>query len=86
MKGQDTVKLAGLLVQCPALEHLDLSGNSDFGAGRVERFAGVMVKCSVMTHLNLCNNQVGSVGGGRFRSSWTGQDSDLVLEEVEEEE
>jgi hypothetical protein len=33
MKGQDAERLAGVLAQCPALAHLDLSGNSDFGAG-----------------------------------------------------
>ncbi len=28
MKGQDTEKLGGVLVQCPALAHLDLNGVS----------------------------------------------------------
>ena len=32
MKGQDAERLAGVLAQCPALGHLDLSGNYIFGA------------------------------------------------------
>ena len=32
MKGQDAERLAGVLAECPALAHLDLSGNSDFRA------------------------------------------------------
>jgi hypothetical protein len=33
MKGQDAERLAGVLAQCPALAHLDLSGNYGFGPG-----------------------------------------------------
>ena len=37
MKGQDTERLAGVLVQCPALTHLDLDGNCSHGdEGREE--------------------------------------------------
>ncbi len=32
IKGHDAERLAGVLAQCTALAHLDLSGNSDFGA------------------------------------------------------
>jgi hypothetical protein len=32
MKGQDAERLAGVLAQCPALAHLDLSGNYGFRA------------------------------------------------------
>ena len=62
MKGQDTVKLVGLLVQCPALEHLDLSGNSDFGAGRAERFAGVLRQRQELVHLNLSGHWIEAGG------------------------
>jgi len=42
MKGQDAESLAGVLAQCPALVHLDLRGNYDFGAAGAERLAGVL--------------------------------------------
>ncbi len=45
MKGQDGAILAGVLMQCPALAHLDLSGNFKFGAAGAERFAGVLGQC-----------------------------------------
>ena len=53
MKGQDAERLAGVLAQCPALAHLDLSGNSDFGAAESERLAGVLGQCRELVHLNL---------------------------------
>ncbi len=37
MTGQDAERLAGVLAQCPALAHLDLSSNFDFGAAGAER-------------------------------------------------
>ena len=45
MKGQDAERLAGVLAQCPALAHLDLSGNSDLGAGGAASLAGVLGQC-----------------------------------------
>ncbi len=39
--------LAGVLAQCPALAHLDLSGNYHFGAAGAERLAGVLGQCRV---------------------------------------
>ena len=62
MKGQDAERLAGVLAQCPALAHLDLSGNSDFGAGGAERLAGVLVQCRELVHLILSCTSIG-VGG-----------------------
>ncbi len=41
-KGQDAESFAGVLAQCPALVHLDLRGNYDFGAAGAERLAGVL--------------------------------------------
>ena len=42
MKGQDAARLAEVLAQCPALAHLDLSFNSNFGAAGAERLARVL--------------------------------------------
>jgi hypothetical protein len=58
MKGQDVEKLAGVLAQCPALAHLDISGNSDFRAGGAERLAGVLGQCRELVHLNLGGRSV----------------------------
>jgi hypothetical protein len=54
MKGQDAERLAGVLAQCPALAHLDLSDNYIFGSAGAERFAGVLGQCRELVHLNLC--------------------------------
>jgi hypothetical protein len=62
MKGQDQERLAGVLAQCPALAHLDLSGNSGFGAGGADRLAGVLGQCWELVHLNLWGNKI--VAGG----------------------
>ena len=53
MKGQDTERLAGVLAQCPALAHLDLTGNSNFGAAGTKRLAGVLGQCRELVHLDL---------------------------------
>jgi hypothetical protein len=45
MKVQDVERLAGVLAQCPAPAHLDLSGNSDFGAAEADKLAGVLGLC-----------------------------------------
>jgi Ran GTPase-activating protein (RanGAP) involved in mRNA processing and transport len=59
--------------------HLDLSGNSNFGATGAESLAGVLGQCAALAHLNLSGNQIGAVAGGRLRALWRGQASDLVL-------
>jgi hypothetical protein len=63
MTGQDVESLAGVLAQCPALAHLDLSGNY-IGAGGAERLAGVLAQCPALAHLNLCDNSIGNAGAG----------------------
>jgi Ran GTPase-activating protein (RanGAP) involved in mRNA processing and transport len=54
------------LAQCPALAHLDLNENYNFGAAASERLAGVLGQCTVLTHLNLRANDYSgySQGGG----------------------
>jgi hypothetical protein len=66
MKGQDVERFAGVLAQCPALAHLDLSGNSDFGAAGAERLAGVLGQCRELVHLNLSGNDIGAGGTERL--------------------
>ena len=66
MKRQDTERLAGLLAQCPALTHLDLSGNYGFGAAGAESLAGVLGQCTALTHLNLGYNRIGNAGAERL--------------------
>ncbi len=62
MKGQDAEGLAGVLAQCPALAHLDLSGNPNFGAAGAERLVGVLGQCPELVHLNLSGNDIRAVG------------------------
>jgi hypothetical protein len=62
MKGQDAEILAGVLAQCPALAHLDLSGNPNVGPAGAERLAGVLPQCAALTHLNLGNNDIDDAG------------------------
>ena len=64
-KGHGVDWLAGVLVQCPALAHLDLSYN-DIEAGGAERLAGVLGQCAALAHLNLCNNRIGVGGAERL--------------------
>jgi hypothetical protein len=66
MIGQDAERLAGVLAQCPALTHLDLSGNCGFGAAGAERLAGVLGQCRELVHLNLSGNQIGPAGAERL--------------------
>jgi hypothetical protein len=66
MKGEDAERLAGVLGQCPALAHLDLSGNSDFGPAGAERLAGVLGQCRELVHLNLSRNKIGAGGTERL--------------------
>ncbi len=62
MKGQDAEMLAGVLAQCPALAHLDLSGNSRVGAAGAESLAGVLGRCRELVHLDLSNNKIAAGG------------------------
>ena len=65
MKGQDAERLAEVLTQCPALAHLDLSYNSNFGSAGTERLAGVLGQCRELVHLKLSSNDIGSAGAKR---------------------
>ena len=65
MEGQDAQRLAGVLPQCPALTHLDLSGNKIGTAGE-EILDGVLGQCTVLTHLDLSHNHIGSDGVARL--------------------
>ena len=51
----------GVLVQCPALVHLDLSENG-IGPAGTESLAGVLGQCAALVHLNLRENQIGEAG------------------------
>ena len=82
MKGKHAERLAGVVAQCPALAHLDLSDNHNFGAAGAERLAGVLGQCRELVHLNLRVNDIGDVGGGRLRASWRGQASGLRFESI----
>jgi Ran GTPase-activating protein (RanGAP) involved in mRNA processing and transport len=53
MKGHDAESLAEVQVQCPALTHLDLNDNHNFGAAGAERLPGVLGQCRELVHLNL---------------------------------
>jgi hypothetical protein len=70
MEGQDAERLAEVLAQCPALAHLDLSGNTNFGAAGTERLAGVLGQCRELVHLNLSAisnyNYIGAGGTERL--------------------
>ena len=66
MKGQDAESLAGVLAQCPALAHLDLSGNHNFGSAGAEGLAGVLGQCRELVHLNLRGNEIEADGAERL--------------------
>jgi hypothetical protein len=53
--------LAGVLTQCTALDHLDLSNNQLGSAGAI-CLAGVLGQCTALSHLNLSNNYIGVAG------------------------
>ena len=53
--------LSGVLVQCTALAHLDLSENQIRSAG-AHSLAGVLAQCRALAHLNLRHNQIGDNG------------------------
>ncbi len=67
MKEQDEEILPGVLVQCPALTRLDLSGpplpilNYHWiRTTGVESLVGVVGQCPALAHLNLCSTVIGS--------------------------
>ena len=66
MEEQDAERLAGVLAQYPALAHLDLSGNYNFGAAGSVKFAGVLGQCQELVHLNLSRNFIGAGGAERL--------------------
>jgi Ran GTPase-activating protein (RanGAP) involved in mRNA processing and transport len=66
MKGEDEKRLAGVLAQCPALAHLDLSDNYRFGAAGAEMLAGVLGQCRELVHLNLSYNNILDSGAERL--------------------
>jgi hypothetical protein len=51
----------GVLAQCRALVHLDLSGNR-IGPEGAESLAGVLGQCAALAHLDLCHNDIGEAG------------------------
>jgi hypothetical protein len=55
----------GVLAQCRALVHLDLSENQ-IGTDGAGSFAGVLAQCPALAHLNLCNNEIGDTGADRL--------------------
>jgi hypothetical protein len=71
MKGPDTVSLAGVLTQCPALAHLDLSDNYIFGAAGAERLARVLVNCPALADLDPLWNQIGPTGADSLQGVLT---------------
>jgi Leucine-rich repeat (LRR) protein len=77
--GADGTRLAGVLVprlqypvrwQCPALTHLNLSGNH-IGAEETRRLAGVLAQCPALAHLNLSGNQVDDYAAERLAGGLT---------------
>ena len=68
----------GVLAQCRALVHLDLSENQ-IGTDGASCFAGVLAQCPALAHLELWYNDIGTVGRERLRASWRGQAAGLVL-------
>ncbi len=72
MRGQDAERLAGVLAQCPALAHLDLSVDrstgdyGNYGAAGTERLLGGLAQCAALVHLNLGGNKIGAGGAERL--------------------
>jgi Ran GTPase-activating protein (RanGAP) involved in mRNA processing and transport len=66
MTGQHAEWLAGgVLAQCTALVHLDLSDN-EMGAAGAASLAGVLAHCPALAHLNLSGNSFGAAGAERL--------------------
>ena len=70
------MRIAEVLIQCPALVHLDLSRNSIQvdGAGSI---AQVLPQCSALRHLDLSDNDIADEGEEMLRASWRGHVSGL---------
>jgi Ran GTPase-activating protein (RanGAP) involved in mRNA processing and transport len=66
MKGQDAERLAGVLEQCPALTHLDLYRNQNFGPAGADRLAQVLTQCPALARLDLGDNWIGNAGAARL--------------------
>jgi hypothetical protein len=84
----------GVLAQCTALSHLDLSDNQ-IGPGGAGKLAGVLGQCPALELLDLSYNSIGSVGNRRLWSCCTGtlevrvdadSDSEEEDDDAEEEE
>ena len=58
-------RLAAVLAQCPALAHLNLSGNGIRRAGAAS-LAPVLGQCTALTHLNLNRNFIEAAGLARL--------------------
>ena len=52
MKGENTKRLPGVLIQCPALNELNLH-NSGIGSDGARRLVGGLVQCRALAHLDL---------------------------------
>jgi hypothetical protein len=89
--GQHAEWLAGgVLAQCSALVHLDLSENQ-LGPDGAESLAGVLGQCPALAHLDLQAAEYYEIGYKKIGSDaeerqWRGPSSGLVLYEGEEEE
>ncbi len=66
--GKDTP--AWRSAQCPALAHLDLSDQQNFGSAGAERLAGVQGQCRELVHLNLGDNAIGTGGKRALKECW----------------
>jgi hypothetical protein len=84
MQGQDAERLAGVLVQCPALVHLDLSYNQ-IGPDGAESLARVLVHCPALAHLNLSGNHIGGEGAEMLRAAWCGNEDELRIDDAQDE-
>ena len=71
MRGQNVCNLAGVLAQCQALAHLDLSSNYDFGEAGVETLAGVLGKCRKLVHLDLSGSGINAAGATQMLGQCT---------------
>ena len=53
--------VAGVLVQCSTLTHLNLN-NNEMGSGGAERLSEVLAQCTAMAHLDLSSNRIRAAG------------------------
>ena len=67
-KGHGVDWLAGVLVQCPALAHLDLNYNQ-IGPPGARKLAGVLPKCAALVYLDLSGNYMGAGGAWIWHGS-----------------